>query len=512
MENKVVLEAKNVSKSFQGVVALNRINLRFCEGEVHALVGENGAGKSTFMNILSGVCEPDEGSEIWWHGEKISLRGPEEARNYGIAMIHQENSLVQHLTVYENIFLGHFERKKCFLDKEKMLGASRQLLNRLEIDYIDPIAFVNDLSPSEKQLIEVAKAISYHPSIIIMDEPTSSLTQRETDTLMRIIAQLKAEHATIIYISHRMEEIFGIADNISVLRDGEFIGTHLASQISMGELVALMVGRKLRQGSGTITPEETERRANSLKNPVVLSVSGLTRPRKVKQASFELHKGEILGFAGLIGAGRSELMEMIYGNVRPSAGAITYKGKAVNFRSPADAVAAGIGMLTEDRKQLGILKLHSVKDNINISILSRLKKGLLISGDREAENAEDYIKRMNIKTSGPSARISNLSGGNQQKALLARMLSIQPEVLILDEPTHGIDIGAKAEIYDIINRLAQSGVSILLISSELPELIELSHRIVVMHEGSIKAILEYPEFSQETIMSHASNVALSEGA
>lgn len=506
MDKQIYLETKDVVKTFPGVKAIDKINLQFREGEVHAICGENGAGKSTLMNVLSGVYSPDEGSEILYKGKQIILRGPQDARNYGIAMIHQENSLVQHLTVYENIFLGHLEVKGKFVDKKKMYDISKELLVRLEIDYIDPATLVKDLSVSEKQLIEIAKAISLNPRLIIMDEPTAALTVDETNILMNIIHQLKQDGVSIVYISHHLEEIFEIADIVSVLRDGEHIGTYNIADVNMDKLISLMVGRKLSTNIEINLEEEAKKRGKTKNTAVVLSVKGLTRPGKVIDASFDLHKGEILGFAGLIGAGRSELMEMVYGHVKPSDGEIFFEGKPVKFSSPSDAVHFGIGMITEDRKFMGILKLHSVKDNINISILPLLKKGGLLSNHMQNENAEVEIKQLNVKTPSANTIISNLSGGNQQKALLGRMLSINPKILILDEPTHGIDVGAKAEIYNIINELAESGVSIILISSELPELIRMSHRIMVMHEGKIQTTLEYPDFNQETILNYASNI------
>lgn len=506
MSGSVVLEAKNVSKTFPGVKALNGVSIAFRAGEVHALMGENGAGKSTLMNILSGVYTPDQGSEIICRGAPLTLGSPRDARNYGISMVHQENSLTQHLTVYENIFLGHFEKKGLFIDKRKMMALSGELLGRLEISYIDPTAMVKDLSSSEKQLIEIAKAISLNPEIIILDEPTSSLTLRETASLMKIIEQLRKNDVAILYISHHLEEVFEIAQQVSVLRDGEFIGTYPVEEMDTDKLIALMVGRQLNQDVDAGSPQEVARRGAAQKAPVVLEVQNLSRPGKVKEAGFRLHQGEILGFAGLVGAGRSELMEMVFGTERSGGGSIIMDGKTVHMRSPLSAIRLGIGMLTEDRKLTGILPLHSVEDNINISIWPSLKKGPFLSGQREAENADIYIEKMNVKTPARGAKISNLSGGNQQKALLGRMLSIRPKVLILDEPTKGIDVGAKSEIYSIINQLADSGVSILLVSSELPELIALSHRIAVMHEGSIKAVLGPEDFSQETIMNYASNV------
>lgn len=507
MENKVVMEARHVSKTFPGVVALNHVDLSFRPGEVHALIGENGAGKSTLMNILSGVYQPDEGAEILFQGKKIVLNSPREASACGIAMIHQENSLVQNLTVYENIFLGHFATKGGFVDKESMIKVTRGLLERLNISNIDAGAMVKYLSSSEKQLIEIAKAISLNPRIIIMDEPTASLTVKETGTLMGIIRQLKAEGAAILFISHHLEELFEIADVISVLRDGEYIGTYRTAEMTMDKLVSMMVGRELRQGVGEKSREEINRRKKSLEAPVVLEAEGLSYPGKVENAGFQLHKGEILGFAGLVGAGRSELMELIYGYRQPSRGVIKLHGKEVRFASPGEALRAGIGMLTEDRKVTGILRLHSVRDNINVAVWPKLKKGFFLQADKEQRNAEKYIEEINIKTPSQDVKISTLSGGNQQKALLGRMLSDSPQILILDEPTHGIDVGAKDEIYGIINRLAGQGVSILLVSSELPELISLSHRLIVMHEGKINGTLEYEEFNQVAILNYASNIS-----
>lgn len=506
MDKEIVLEARNVRKTFPGVVALKNVNLVFRSGEVHALVGENGAGKSTLMNILSGVYQPDEESEILYHGKKVILEGPREASGYGIAMIHQENSLVQTLTVYENIFLGHFKKNRAFINKAEMIKETNELLKRLNITHISPKTLVKKLSSSEKQLIEIAKAISLNPSIIIMDEPTASLTVKETQMLMAIIRQLKKAGAAIVFISHHLEEVFEISDVVSVLRDGEYIGTYPTEEMTMEGLVSMMVGRELKQGVGEKTAEEVQRRENSLKNPVVLEVEGMSRPGKVEDANFILHKGEILGFAGLVGAGRSELMELIYGYIKPESGRIKLNGKEVKISSPKDAVKLGIGMLTEDRKVTGILKLHSVKDNINVAVWRNLKKGLFLNREREKENATKYISSIKIKTPNMYSKINNLSGGNQQKALIGRMLSIKPQILILDEPTHGIDVGAKDEIYSIINELANEGVSILLVSSELPELIALSHRIIVMHEGKIKGKLEFEEFGQEKILNYASNV------
>ena len=355
MSNKeVVLEARNVKKTFPGVVALNHVNLQFRAGEVHALIGENGAGKSTLMNILSGVFPPDSGSDILYHGEKVVWNGTKDASNHGISMIHQENSLVQNLTVYENIFLGHFEKKGLFVDKEKMISLAEELLGRLNISHINAKAMIKDLSSSEKQLIEIAKAISVKPSIIIMDEPTAALTVSETKILMDIIRQLKADGVAVVYISHHLEELFEISDLISVLRDGEHIGTYHTETMTMQQLIALMVGRELKQGVGDKTQEEIVRRGATSKTPIVLEVERMSCRNKVKDVSFQLHKGEILGFGGLVGAGRSELMELVYGYVKPTSGKVKVNGKEVKINSPKDAISYGIGMLTEDRKITGI--------------------------------------------------------------------------------------------------------------------------------------------------------------
>lgn len=504
MDNETILEVKHVTKTFPGVVALKDINLAFKSGEVHALVGENGAGKSTLMNILYGVFPPDEGSQILFKGKPVSIRSTHDADSLGIAMIHQENSLVQHLTVYENISLGHFPKKGLFIDKHKTIKVAQDILAQLKISYINPNSYIKDLSSSEKQLIEIAKALTAKPKVIIMDEPTAALTVRETEILMDIIYNLKAKGVAIVFISHHLEEIFKISDVVSVLRDGEYIGTHNVDEITLPKVISLMVGRELKSHVAQKTTVEIAKRLKTKENPVVLEVEGVSRPGKVENASFVVREGEILGFAGLVGAGRTELMECIYGYAKPSAGTIKIDGKPVKISTSKHAVEKGLGMVSEDRKVNGILALHSVRDNINAASWKRLRKGVFLSRGNEENNAKDYISRINVKTPSASTRISTLSGGNQQKALLCRMLSIRPRILILDEPTHGIDVGAKAEIYSIINQLAESGISIILISSELPELISLSHRILIMYEGCINGALEFSEFDQEQIITIAS--------
>ncbi|MGE5495965.1 MAG: sugar ABC transporter ATP-binding protein [Burkholderiales bacterium] len=504
MDKQTILEVKNITKTFPGVVALKNINLSFKSGEVNALVGENGAGKSTLMNIIDGVFPPDEGSQIIYKGEPVTFKSTNDANSHGIAMIHQENSLVQHLTVYENIFLGHFPKKGIFVDKEKMIITAQDLLTQLKISHISPSAYIRDLSSSEQQLIEIAKALTANPEVIIMDEPTAALTIKETEILMDIINNLKTKGVSIVFISHRLEEIFQICDVVSVLRDGQHIGTYDINDITLSKVISLMVGRELSSNIPKKTQEEIARRTRTKDAPTVLEVEGICRPGKVKNVSFVLHEGEILGFAGLVGAGRTELMECIYGYVKPSAGKIKIGGKPVKIKNSKHAVEMGLGMVSEDRKVNGILPLHSVKDNINSASWRHLKKGLFLSKVKEDTNAIEYIKRINVRTPSLATGISTLSGGNQQKTLLSRMLSTKPRILILDEPTHGIDVGAKEEIYSIINKLSESGISIILVSSELPELISLSHRMVIMYEGGIKGILEFSDYDQEKIITIAS--------
>ena len=505
MEKQVVIETRNVRKTFPGVVALDGINLRFKAGEVHAIIGENGAGKSTLMNILSGVYAPDSGSEVRYKGSRVEFRSTADAAKCQIAMIHQENSLVKHLTVYENIYLGHFIKKGAVIDKRAMRESAAELLKKMHIDWIKPGTLVNDLSASEQQLVEIAKALSRDPETIIFDEPTASLTVRESQILMDIIRELRDRNVAIVFISHHLEELFEIADVISVLRDGQYIGTYDIREIDIPRLISLMVGRELKSNVPGKTAEMIGKRSATLQNEIVLEARDFCLPGKVEHVDFVLHRGEILGFAGLVGAGRTELMECVFGYTRPSGGTLYLNGREVRFHTPKEAVAQGLGMLSEDRKSNGILGLHSVQDNINSASWPKLRgRGRFVSKPAEKRNALDFIHKLNVKTPNANVRISTLSGGNQQKALIGRILSIKPQVLILDDPTHGIDVGAKQEIYDIINQLADEGISILLISSELPELITLSHRIIVMHEGRISGRLEFSEFAQEQILSYAS--------
>ncbi len=495
MTNTAMLKVEHISKSFPGVKVLNDINIDFHTGEVHAILGENGAGKSTLMNILFGYYHAEEGSLIW-NGESVKLQSPIEAQHMGIAMIHQENSLIPYLSVMDNIFLGHYPKRGTFINKRELRKNAVALLAELDIPEIGPDTAVDKLSVAQKQLIEIVKALSLRPRLLMMDEPTAALTAKETRTLMGIISKLKRDGVSIVYVSHRMEEVFEVADKITVLRDGRMIKTSPKDEISIEEAVKLMVGRDLEEQLGGAE----KRSPDAIDSEVVLEVKDLSRKGKFQNISFSARKGEILGFGGLVGAGRSELMESIFGFDKADSGELILNGRAVSIRSPYDAVQNRLALVPEERKVKGLFPDLSVSDNINMASYRSLKKGKLISKKLESDSAQKYVSELNIKTTNINKRIGELSGGNQQKAILSRWLRTHPEILILDEPTHGIDVGAKAEIYKIIRNLANEGITILLISSELPELLMLSDRIVVMSMGSITGIIEPHEYSEENVM------------
>lgn len=501
---KEMLRLEHVSKAFSGVRALTDISLTFRRGEVHALVGENGAGKSTMMNVIFGNIQPTEG-KIYFSGQETVVDEPGKAQRNGIFMIHQEGSLLDTLSVMENVFLSSLKKNRFgFLDNRDMYRKTKEILEMLEIGHIDPKRKVEKLSTPERQLVEIAKAIALNPVLVIMDEPTASISAKEVQILMRIIRKLKEKEIGVIYISHKLEEVFEIADVISVLRDGSLIGTYRKEEMDTDRLITLMVGRQL----GSEMEELKNKGGKEEGKEAVLKVEALKIPGYGKTVSFEIKRGEILGFAGLVGAGRSELFETLIGYRKTDVKKITGSGRELKVRNPADAISAGIGMLSEDRREKGIFAQHSVRDNINIINLKNLKKGILVNRAKETDIAERMQKKLNVKTSDLQTRIRHLSGGNQQKVLLARFLSMKeiPEILILDEPTHGIDVGAKAEIYKIIKNLVESGISVVLISSELPELMLMCDRILVMHEGAITGEVARREFNQELIMQYASNL------
>lgn len=486
-----ILEMRNINKEFPGVKALDDVSFLLKEGEVHALMGENGAGKSTLMKCLFGIYKQDSGTIIH-KGKEVELKSSLDALNSGISMIHQELQPEPYLTVMENLWLGRLPKKGMIVDYKKMYEDTVEVLNELNL-HIDPKAQVKTLSLSLIQCIEIAKAVSHQADVIIMDEPTSSLSENEIEYLFSIIRELKKRHISIIYISHKMEEIREISDTVSVMRDGKMIGTWPANEISNDEIITKMVGREMTE----YFPEKT-----NVPGEVCLKIEDYTSIHKnsFQHVSFELHRGEILGVAGLIGAQRTELMESIFGIRSHLSGNIYLDGAKIEIRNPQDAIKRKIALLTEDRKQSGIFPILSVGENIYIRQYDKLKKHGCISYTRCEETAKKGIEEFQIKTPDSRTPIGSLSGGNQQKTLLARWLLTDPDILILDEPTRGIDVGAKYEIYVIISQLASQGKGIIMISSELNELLGLADRIMVMCEGRKTGEVSRKDFKEETIM------------
>lgn len=486
-----ILRMENISKSFPGVKALDDVRFNAYEGEVMALLGENGAGKSTLMKILSGVYTKDTG-KILLNGKELEVLNPRDAFDKGIAIIHQELNLVPNLTVYENIFLGREETTTYkTLKKDYMIKEAKKLLDRLKVD-IDPTLKINEISLAKQQMVEIAKALSLNASVIIMDEPTDTLTDKEVEILFDVIRELKAEKKAIVYISHRLKEVFEICDRVTVLRDGKFIDERLVSEIDEDEIIKLMVGRTLDEQFPYLKTNTSE---------FVFEVKNLTN-KYVKNISFSLKRGEVLGISGLVGAGRSELGKSIFGLYPIDEGEMILEGKKVEFKSPKEAIENGIMYVSEDRKSEGLVLTMDVKSNITLSSLDKFKRALGLDKKKEERISEDYRKKINIKTPTLTQKVKNLSGGNQQKVAIAKSLLTQPKVLILDEPTRGIDVGAKREIYDLLNSIKKEGHSVIMISSEMPEILGMSDRIIVMHEGKIKGELTKEEATSEKIMNY----------
>ena len=489
-----LLEIKKVAKSFSGVSVLRDISFSVSKGEVHALVGENGAGKSTLMKILMGLYSADSG-EIFLRGKVVHIKNPAHGLSAGISMIHQELNPVLDMSVAENIFLGKEILKyeipfPKIADKKRMHIESSRILHEMNTG-IDSHELMRNLTVAQMQLVEIIKAITFNAELIIMDEPTSAITNAEADILFKQIAALKERGTSIIYISHKMEEIFCLADTITVLRDGDLICSAAASEFNENSLIKAMVGREITD----IYPKEP-----TVKRNIALSVKDLSVGRKVKRVSFDLYEGEVLGIAGLVGAGRSETVEAIFGMRPPSSGEIFLDSKRVYIRSPKDALSHKIALITEDRKLTGLNLKFSVKENISIVALKNLFRKGIISDKIERKTALSVIKDLNIKTHSENMLTSSLSGGNQQKVVLGKWLLNNPHIIILDEPNRGIDVGAKRDMYMIISRLAKEGKAVLVISSELPEIMGISDRIIVMNGGYITGELERSEFSQERIM------------
>jgi ribose transport system ATP-binding protein len=491
------LEMAGISKTFPGVKALDRVDLHLNLGEVHVLAGENGAGKSTLMKILTGVYRADPGGSMLVDGRETTIHDPVHARALGISIIYQELAVVDNLTVAENIFLAREPKTALgLLDRRKMNADARKVLDELEMD-VSPSTRVDRLSIGQKQMVEIARAISYKSRLIIMDEPTASLSHHETTTLIRIVKRLAAQNIGIVYISHRLDEIFELADRVTVLRDGVTVDSAPIADMSRARLVRKMVDRDLDQLFGEHLTHSTDE--------VLLAARGLTLKKNraqgapVRDVSFELRKGEILGFFGLVGSGRTEVMEMIFG-ARGYQGQITIDGQPVQINSPSAAIAHGIGFVTEDRQGQGLVLGMSVRENFSLTHLADYCRLDWVNRARESAACNQFIRLLGIKTPSAEQKIKNLSGGNQQKVVIAKWVARRPRILIVDEPTRGIDIGAKAEVHTLLNKLAADGMSIIVVSSDLPEILAISDRIVVLKDGQLSGVLSRDKANEEAVM------------
>jgi ribose transport system ATP-binding protein len=493
--NDVVLSMKSIHKRFMGVHALKGVEFELRAGEIHALVGENGAGKSTLMKVLTGIYERDSG-EIHYQGKLFHPRGPKQALTAGIGIIHQELNMMEHLTVAQNIFIGRESMTGgLFLDEKKQNKRAEELLKHLKMD-IDPAETLGRLTVGKQQMVEIAKAVSHDLKVLILDEPTAALTKSEIDELFAIMRDLSSKGVAMIYISHRMDEIGKITDRVTVMRDGEYVGTNETTKITKEDIINMMVGRVIyeKPKEKSNVPDDAE---------VVLEVTGLNAGRMVKDVSFRLRRGEILGFAGLMGAGRTETARAIFGADEIQSGVIKVKGRPVQITDPMSAVAHGIGYLSEDRKRYGLATGLSVIENSLMASYDRYETGLFIHAANVRKITDEYVEKLSIKTPSIDQLLKNLSGGNQQKVVIAKWLINDADILIFDEPTRGIDVGAKSEIYTLMNELTSQGKSIIMISSELPEVLRMSDRIVVMCEGRVTGELGIEGATQEKIMEFA---------
>jgi len=493
---KPLLEMRGISKTFGETRALTNVSLDVEAGETHALMGENGAGKSTLMKILSGAYVPDARGQILLDGAEIPLGNPIASRSSGVAVIYQELSLAPNLTVAQNIFLGIEPRHLGVTDRRAILELSEPILKKLGAGF-KPSDTVASLSLGERQMVEIARALAVDARIIVMDEPTTSLTSRETEKLFEVIASLKAQGIAVVYISHRMEEIYRLADRVSVLRDGNYVGSLSKSELSAGRLISMMVGRDL-------TSFYKKVHSGSRRGRLLLRVRNMSDGVRVHDCSFDAYAGEVLGIAGLVGSGRTELARLIYGADPRTSGAVEIDGAAANLTTPRSALDAGVAYLTEDRKGLGLFLDMTIDQNINIAVIAQDSARCgLINFVKGKERSDDAVARLSIRTPSTAVNVGSLSGGNQQKALIARILAGKPKVVILDEPTRGVDVGAKSEIYRIIDELAAGGIAVIIISSDLPEIVGISDRVIVMREGRIAGEVEPTqsgEISQEAIM------------
>ncbi|KMZ53539.1 sugar ABC transporter ATP-binding protein [Dorea sp. D27] len=492
-EEKIILKMEHIEKSFYGVNVLKDVSLFLKEGEIQALMGENGAGKSTLMKILGGIYSKDSGT-IAVNGREVEIKTPLAARELRICLVHQEISLVPQLSIADNIFLGSELKRGLLEDKRAMKDKAKKAIETLELN-VPATTKVYKLSVAQQQLVEIAKALVFDAKIIILDEPTAAISQKEAESLFNYLKKLKDKGISIIYISHRMEEIFKVCDSITVMRDGIVVANKRTEETDKSEVIAAMVGRSITDFFGNNHPKGTED---------ILEVKGLNN-RYLNNVSFTLKKGEILGFAGLVGAGRTELARAIFGLDKIESGEIYLNGERIKCSKPYDAMKCGIGLIPEDRKQSGLFLEKSISYNLTLLVLKKFIRGIFVNDKRRNEIIKEYSEKLTIKMAGIGQHCAQLSGGNQQKVVISKWLAYGPKVLIMDEPTRGVDVGAKAEIYHLINNLANEGYSIMMISSELPEIINMSSRIVVMHEGRITGILDgkETEFVQEEIMNYA---------
>ena len=491
---EVILTMNDIDKSFHGVHALDHVHFDVNRGEVHALMGENGAGKSTLMKVLTGIYTKDSGT-IEFEGKEVEFHNAREAQDAGVVIVHQELNMVGHLTVAQNIFIGREFKKGFKIDDKKMNEEAAKLFKRLNID-IDPTATMSDLTVGKQQMCEIAKAISHEAKVIVFDEPSAALTESEIAELFKIIRDLREQQLGIVYISHRMDEIKVITDRVTVMRDGGYVGTLITKDCTKDDIINMMVGRVIYEEPKTksLVPDDA---------PVVLKVEHLNAGKMVRDVSFELRKGEILGFSGLMGAGRTETARAIFGADPKESGDIYINGKKVEINSPEDAVKNGIGYLSEDRKRFGIVVQKTIAENSTLATLEKYMKGIFINKKKENEVTQKYVDSLATKTPSIDQLVVNLSGGNQQKVVIAKWLVRDSEILIFDEPTRGIDVGAKNEIYKLMNRLAAEGKSIIMISSEMTEILRMSDRIIVMCEGKVTGEIGIEEVSQEKIMNMA---------
>jgi ribose transport system ATP-binding protein len=502
--SELLLQVNDVSKGFPGVQALDRVSFQLRRGEVHALVGENGAGKSTLMKILSGVYRPDSGT-ILFKGRPAHFQNAREAAAAGIGIIYQELNLIPHLTVAQNIFIGREPRTRLgYIDDRKMVVDAAGILARLNLN-LDPTVRLNQLPVSKQQMVEIAKALSRDSEVLIMDEPTSALTETEIDELFKLIHGLRERGVGIIYISHRLDELKHIVDRITIFRDGHYVGTSDYAAITMDEIVARMVGRKLEN----LFPP----RANQPTGKKLLEVKHLVRRGILKDISFDVYQGEILGIAGLMGAGRSELARAIFGADPVYGGEVWMEGRKLDIRGPDDAIRHGIAYLSENRKEEGLAIKMRLDQNVTMANLAEVSRRFtVISGAQEQRAAQRYVDQLEIHTPGVQQVVNNLSGGNQQKVVIAKWLFRDARVLIFDEPTRGIDVGAKFAIYELIERLAREGVGVIMISSELPEILGMTDRVLVLHEGSLTATLRTKDTNQEEILNFAAGLCTAASA